>query len=83
MSAAKTLRKQLRNICQELLPEALNSEFNTSLRKEVMAHVDKRLDAIAAHIKQTLESIDQRSKDISAYNIRNSAANLPYTPEQK
>lgn len=53
----KDLRKQLRNVVQEILPEVLTSELIAALKKEINAYLDK---------------IDERQKNISSYIVRNS-----------
>lgn len=73
MSDAKQVRNQVRNVARELLPDILEQELTGAIRKEVLAHVDKRLNEIAAHMKHVLDTIDQRSKDSQAYVIRQSA----------
>lgn len=58
----KDLRKQLRNIVQELLTEALI--------KEVMFEVEKRLMDV---VKKRLDMLDERQKDMLGYIVRQSA----------
>lgn len=61
----KDLRKQLRNVAKELLPEILESELflkvELKLRKELMLR---------------LEQLDKRQADIQSYIIRQSAPNV-------
>lgn len=70
MSNAKELRKSLRNVVQELLPDLMKSEMAESIRKELANQVQARLDIIVKEIKATLEQIDQRSKDVQGYLVR-------------
>lgn len=83
MSDIKTLRKQLRNVVQEILPEILTAELVATIRKDQIVQIDARLNALAKQIQQTLDTIDQRSKDVQAYNIRQSASMLPIQDTNK
>lgn len=55
---SKDLRKQLRNVIQEILPELLTSELMKVLEQKITARLDL---------------IDQRQKDITGYMVRQSA----------
>lgn len=77
MSEAKLIRKQLRNVVQEALPETLSQELVAAIQKQLAAQLDQRLSAIAKHIQSTLDQLDQRSKDMQAYMIRQSARTAP------
>lgn len=78
----KNIRKQVRNVAEALMSEALATELREVIRKEMMLHIDKRLDAISAHLKSTLDAIDQRQRDVQAYTIRQSASMLPIMPDK-
>ena len=69
----KDIRKQLRNVVQEMLPGVTSQEMYVQLSKVI----NERLDQISKHINSTLETIDQRSKDVQTYVIRQSAQNQP------
>ena len=64
--SVKDMRKQLRNVVQESLNEVLLKE----LKHELMKHIDQRLDAIMKHLGTVLDTIDQRSKDVSSSVLR-------------
>lgn len=70
MSASKELRKSLRNVVQDLLPDLLKSEFGTSLHKDISKVIQTRLDVMMKEIQDTLKTIDQRSKDVQGYLVR-------------
>lgn len=65
-SSVKEMRKQLRNVVQESLNDALCRE----LKHELMKHIDDRLDAIMKHLGTVLDTLDQRSKDVSSSVLR-------------
>lgn len=65
----KQIRGQLRQVVQELM----TTEQLQALRKEVMNAMDKRLDAIDAHIKSQLKEINDRSQETQSYVVRNLA----------
>jgi predicted house-cleaning noncanonical NTP pyrophosphatase (MazG superfamily) len=66
MSNPKELRKQLRNVVQELLPEVLNNEQYEALKK----HVDARVDKVEKFVKDTMHEINERHKDTMGYLVR-------------
>jgi hypothetical protein len=72
MSNPKELRKQLRNVCQDLLPDLLKSELGQALHKDLSQVIQTRLNVVIANIQETLQQIDQRSKDIQGYIVRQS-----------
>lgn len=66
----KELRKQLRNIVRELLPELLSQEQSTAIKKELQVQIEDRLKKIDQHVQDSMKSIDSRSKDVQAYIMR-------------
>lgn len=66
---AKMLRKQLRNIVQEILPSFLANEIGYEIQKKVqhdlLTHNDKRMAALEKHIKDQLEQIASRQKEVT------------------
>lgn len=70
MNSPKELRKQLRNVTQELLPDLLQSELGQKLYADLSHVIQTRLDVVIANIHETLQQIDQRSKDIQGYLVR-------------
>lgn len=70
MSNAKELRKSLRNVVQELLPDLIKSELGNSLRKELSEQMKVHLDLAVGQIQGVLKQIDQRSKDVQGYLVR-------------
>lgn len=76
----KMIRKQLRNVCQDLMPQVLVNEAVVAIEKTVTAHINTRLDVITQHVKTTLDKIDERSKDIQSYVVRNSGADQAPAP---
>lgn len=73
----KALRKQLRNVVQDELAGVLSQEVISNISKQLTVHVDSRLDAIAKHLKDTLDRIDARTTDLQGYVIRQSAPTAP------
>lgn len=77
MSTIKQIRGQIRQIVKDLLPEVLATEVGNALHKSLTAQLQKRMDEITNHMKRTLDTIDERSKDIQSYVVRNSPAEAP------
>jgi hypothetical protein len=67
---AKVLRSQLRQIIKEILPELLSAELKSAMHEQLRVEVQKRLDNVTENVKNTLDTIDQRSKDIQGYLVR-------------
>lgn len=65
----KDLRKQLRNVVKEILPELLQSEAVEAIYRLLREELGKRLDAI-----------DERQKEIAGYMVRQSAGLPPVPP---
>ena len=63
---AKDLRKQLRNICLEILPELLASEAIKTVEAKLRSEMNERLNLI-----------DERQKQIQGYVVRQSAVAAP------
>lgn len=76
----KVLRGQLRQIVQELLPSLVTAEVKAKMHEELRIEVNKRLDNVTKSVKDTLDTIDQRSKDIQGYLVRQTLQN-PASPE--
>lgn len=71
-SQVKELRKQIRNVVQELLPEILTAELFQQLAKtnqEVLSRIKR-------DIEKTLSDIDGRQKDVQSFIMRESLKNI-------
>jgi hypothetical protein len=80
MSDAKVIRGQLRQIVKEELENIILAELKTSVSKDIMSEVMKKLNAIEDMIKQKLTVIDERSKDTMGLLVRQ--ASIPNTLEK-
>ncbi len=76
---SKDLRKQLRNITQEILPELMKSEMFTQLQQENR----DRLELIAADVKKALADIAQRQRDVQSMLLRDAYANVKTQPAEQ
>jgi predicted transcriptional regulator len=77
----KDLRNQLRNVVKEILPELLSAELKSEMHQKFQVEVQKRLDNVTKNVKDTLDTIDQRSKDIQGYLVR--ATTQPLAPAEE
>lgn len=66
MSHPKELRKALRNVCQDLLPEMMKTEIYMQLQKEN----NDRLNHIIKTINEAVERLEQRQKDVQSFLVR-------------
>lgn len=71
-SGLKDMRKQIRNVMQECLPELLTQAISV----EIMKRVDARLDAIHEHLKTVLVGVEKRSKDVASSLLRGKPPSL-------
>ena len=65
----KEVRNQIRNIIKE--EDFLTAEILALIESRVSKKVEERLNRIDAHLRSQLETIDQRSKDMQSYIVRN------------
>lgn len=75
----KTIRKQLRNIVQELLPNLLKQEIVDAIKKEVADQMSNRMEAIAVNVRESLDKIGEDQKKFQEFATRqlSLAAPLP------
>lgn len=71
--AVKTIRKQIRNVVQALLPEVLKQEMFSTIKEEVEKELrttfGARLEAINDSIMDQLKTMDERSKDLQQFML--------------
>ncbi len=79
-SDAKVIRGQVRQVVKEILGDVLKAELTEAIRKEIGIEAARRLDAISKQLHAKLEEIDQRSKDVSSFLVRQEAARSTVTP---
>lgn len=72
----KLLRSQIRNVVQELFPQILTEELTTKAFSAVSQATNERLTKIEGHIKGVLESMENRSKEVQGFIMREAAAQL-------
>jgi ribosomal protein L9 len=66
MSNPKELRKALRNVVQELLPQMLTVEMEKAIYKSLEAQIKQ----IEENAKSQLKEMQERQKDTLSYLIR-------------
>ncbi len=67
---AKTLRKQIRNVLQEVGKEVLTSEVGESVEKKLLESMNARLDQIDKYCQSSLEKQDKRAKQIQSFVLQ-------------
>lgn len=70
MSNAKVIRGQLRQIVKEELENVMLAELRVAISKDVFVEVTKRLTALEDMVREKLTVIDERSKDVTGYLVR-------------
>lgn len=68
-SAVKDLRKQIRNVIKEQLPELLRMEMTTAILEDVRRELGVRLTIIETMVKNNLEQMNTRSEQVQQYMI--------------
>lgn len=81
MADVKLIRKQIKNVLDTLLPSMLNEALATDIKEQLSKEFQLRLSVIEKSIKDSLEKIDQRSKDSLGYLIRQSTQAQSVLPE--
>lgn len=66
---AKDIRKQVRNVVNEVLPSLLQTEVFSELYVKLQREMNARLDEIRRDVATALERMDSRSKDVQQYII--------------
>lgn len=74
----KDIRKQVRNVVQEILPSVLTQEQFKELNK----HIDERLKLLEATVKKQMHEMNERHKDTMGYLVR-SVSNGPKKEDLK
>lgn len=76
----KDIRKQLRNVAQELLPAVMLDVMSSALMKSVSETLDatlnQRIDMINTYCKTSLEEQDKRAKSIQGFLLREVKFNI-------
>lgn len=73
----KDLRKQLKNVVQDMLPEALSAEISEKRHKELQVMISARLEGLERLVREKLEAIDSRAKDLHSLMTRAALAGAP------
>lgn len=81
-SNVKMLRGQVRIAVKELMGEVLNAELAQEINKDITLKVETRLDRIQEHLTSTLAQIDERSKEVAAYVVRNTVPAEGFKPTE-
>lgn len=76
----KFLRGQVRQVVQSLLPEVFNAETTKAMEKVLITRMDSRLSDLTNKIETALKTMDDRSKDIQQYVVRNTG--VPEAPTE-
>lgn len=76
----KDLRKQLKNIVQDILPGILASELQQNNAKELRESMNLRMEEIMKNVIEYLKTMEERQKDFQNYMIRQIT---PLAPEIK
>lgn len=76
MSNPKELRKQLRNVVQEQLPELLKTEVIEAIDKKLTEDENNRLTKVEDFVKTELKKMNDRAKEIHGFMIREVAVKI-------
>jgi hypothetical protein len=76
----KLIRKQLRNVCQEMAPDILKQEVFEQIYNKVREEVINRMAVIQTQVKQSLEEMEQRQKHVQSLLVRELTANQQFAP---
>lgn len=77
----KDLRKQLRNIIQDMKDELINQELVSVMEKRLDGAMRVRLEALDKMVRDRLNEIDSRSRDIQNFIMRQNLASGQPAPQ--
>ena len=69
----KDIRKQVRVVCKEILPEALQQAISADFQMALISRLEYRMNQMDEKINATLKAIDERTKDVQHMVLRQSA----------
>lgn len=75
MSDAKLIRGQLRQVAKELLPEFIAHEVHIAHYNALKSEIQGQLSVLEKQVKETLTAIDNRSKEIQLFMMKQFTAN--------
>ena|SRR5271166_2138481 len=73
----KQIRGQLRQIVKDVFPVLLTEELKSAAYADLKKIITGRLDAVQKDVENTMNEINQRSKDAQDYLVRNVSAPVP------
>jgi len=76
----KTIRKQLHNVLQGLLPQVLATELVDGIYKKLQKQVADGLKALNDNVSARLDALDERQKTINDSVVRNVIAPSQIVP---
>lgn len=79
---SKELRKQLRNVVQEIIPELLTRELCEAVYAKVRNDIMERLSGIDKQVTSTLEGINERAQNFQGFVMREMATASAQKAEQ-
>jgi tetrahydromethanopterin S-methyltransferase subunit B len=66
----KTIRKQIRNVFQELAPGIITQELYKDLQRGLSIELNAKVDKIETLVKETLNKMDTRAKAIQGFLVQ-------------
>ncbi len=78
----KLLRGQIRQVVKEILPDVLTEELAKAILQQLQLMTRTQLNAIEAQVRDSLQALDDRSREVQNYVIRQTAAST-FLPENK
>jgi hypothetical protein len=79
----KLIRGQIRQIVKELLPELLTQELTTAIYKQLAGELGAKLEVVSNDIKRQLNAMDERSKDVQSFIMREMLSNIQTKPVEQ
>lgn len=62
----KDIRKQVKNVAQDLIGDAFAEEIHAKVTKRV----NERLDALEKYVKSQMEAMNKRAEETQSYLVR-------------
>lgn len=69
--------KQIRGQVRQIVKELLNEELVAVIEKSVCEKMHARVEILAKNVKETMQRMDDRSKDVQGYLVRQATTVAP------
>lgn len=66
----KEIRKQLRSVAKDMIPEVLTSEVMKAIHEQLAKDINTRMKSLEDSVKAQMSEINERHKDTMSFLVR-------------